>query len=249
VVRDKFGFTADGLEIVRSLRRLLLRHQLVRNATHPWQRGPLEGTLGRDYLIWSGLRQEFAGDAHTVTGARGLGNNWTYRDAEAPVVRDFVADEPMAQAWEALLAELCSWPFMAAEDPAESLQLYVVLGEEAKNLAAAILAAQALVRSANVPGWRVKAHDKLAALAGAGDDVLRRGWKPTPGFVALFPKLKRLELAQPHVEPEAFRTWHKRDDKTITGAVAGRARAGSPGLGAPAAVVQRQRPGGRRDVP
>jgi len=221
VIKEKYGLTADGLEVIRSLRRALLRAMVAANAVRPWQGGPLEGTLGRDYLIWSACRQELGGDKHTVTGARGLGDNWRYRDAEPAVVRQFLEDEPVVHQWEQLVQQVAEMPFMAAADPADSLQLYVDLDEATKDLVAAILAGMALVRSANVPGWRVRAHDKLAELAGGDDQALRTGWRPTAAFMALFPKLKRLELAQPHVDPEAFRTWHKHDDRTITGATAG----------------------------
>src|SRR5690606_9906621 len=172
-------------------------------------------------LDWSLCRQELGSDKHTVTGARGLGGNWAYRDAEAPAVRDFVGDEPAAREWNALVAELATWPFMAEEDPAESLTLYVGLGEAEKSLVAAIVAGQALVRSANVPGWRVRAHDRLPELAGGTNAAMRRQWTPRAALRGPLPKLQRLDRAQPHVDPEAFRSWHRQDDKTISGACAG----------------------------
>jgi hypothetical protein len=90
-----------------------------------------------------------------------------------------------------------------------------------KRLAGAVLAGLAMLRSANVRGWRVAVHDRIAELGCAHDCALRELWEPTPKFMALFPKLKRLELAQPHVEPTYFRDWHKKSDSVITGATAG----------------------------
>ena len=217
-VKDEHGLTADNLEIVRSLRRTLLRGLLVGHSA--WTRPDGSG-LGRDYLIWSMARQELGRKKHTEPGARGRGDTWAYRDSEPRPVKDYMAEEPLAAQWDAIVRDVSKHAFLLVEDPAESLVLYVALPDEEKNLVAAVLAGQALVRSANVAGWRVRAHDKLAELAGGTDQALRRHWKPTSRFLGLFPKLKRLELAQPFVDAEAFRAWPKQDDKTITGACAG----------------------------
>ena len=60
--------------------------------------------------------------------------------------------------------------------------------------------------------------DALAELLGIDDAAIRRAWSPTPAFMALFPKLRRLAHAQPFVDPAAFKTWAKRDDRTISAA-------------------------------
>ncbi|BBC72890.1 conserved hypothetical protein [Altererythrobacter sp. B11] len=211
--KDEHGLTADGLQIVRSLRRMMLRNVLVFEPS---------GTVARDYLIWSLLRQELGGASQQDTGTRPIASHWTARDDEpADLVRDFFAEELVARSWDVMVAGAASLPFMKEPDPAASLASYVALDESEKNLCAGVLAGLALIRSANVPGWRVAAHDKMAELAGGSDAMLRQYWQPSPAFLSLFPKMKRLELAQPHVDADSFRAWPKLPDKTLSGAAAG----------------------------
>lgn len=220
-VKDEHGLTADGLHAMRSIRREILRAVLVADAAeHGADEGG--GTLGRDYLIWSQLRHEFASDRDRQTGARGLTSGWTGSDEAEP--KDFVApllDETLAHAhWERAVAILVVEPFMTEPDPAVSLGLYVACDERLKNFCAAVLAGGSLLRSANVPGWRIAAHDKLAELAGADVATIRKAWSPTPSFMALFPKLKRLEHAAPFIDAKVLAEWAKKDDRTISGATA-----------------------------
>jgi ParB family chromosome partitioning protein len=215
-VKDEHGLSADGLQVMRSLRRQLLRAVLIVDARK-------QGGLGRDYLVWSQLRA--LGGSHglrrTETGARGLAGEWgggyeqEPRDVVDPYLKESLAHELWLEEWSALLK--AGW--MAEEDAAASLRAYVALGEDDKAVAAAVLAGWSLLRSANVPGWRVPAHDALAELAGADDAQLRRFWSPTSAFAGLFPKLKRLALAEPFVPRDSFKSWHTLADKPLAAAV------------------------------
>jgi ParB family chromosome partitioning protein len=220
-VKDEHGLTADGLQVVRSLRRELLRAILVANAIGPEDSDG--GTLGRDYAVWAQLRQELGDERAPAVGARGLASLWHgAEDAEpADIVRPHL-DETRAHAlWTTAVEEVRRHPAFALKDPDDAFTAFFLSPERLKRLAGGILAGLALLRSANTPGWRVATHNRLADLAGADDATLRELWKPNANFMALFPKMKRLELAQPYVEPASFRDWHKQSDVVLTGATAG----------------------------
>lgn len=213
-VRDEYGLTADGLQAVRSMRRDLLRSVLLQDAA-------VGGNLARDYLTFALLRQELGDDQPAQAGLRSFSTNWAARDDEPiELVRPWREDQLAGQLWKRIVEDLLAQPFMTMEDPAEAFELFTALDEDAKSRASAVCVGLALIRSANAPGWRVPVHDKLAELAGADPAQLRRFWKPTPAFAGLFPKMKRLELAQPRVEPSAFSSWPKLDDKVLTASTA-----------------------------
>lgn len=208
-VRDEYGFTADGLQVVRSTRRMLLRSVLMTDAA-------AGGTLGRDYLVWSQLRQELQTTALAEIGARGMKSEWEVREDEPrEVTRNYLEGQEGERQWKALIAACSGLPAFKLEDPADAFSAFVDQLESEKRQCAALLAGLSLLRSAAAPGFEIAVHDRLAEMAGADDAQLRRFWKPTPTFLGLLPKLKRLELAQPHADRTAFKSWHKRDDKTI----------------------------------
>lgn len=196
MVKEEHGLTADGLHVIRSLRRELLRALLVTDATD----NLTESGLGTDYIVWAQLRQELrdADRAHTA-GARGLASGWSGAEDNEPrdVVNPHLEQTEAHAIWQRAVGRIKAQPFIELADPAAALQAFVEADKRTKDLAGAVLAGLALVRSANVPGWRVRAHDQIAALAG-GDDVemLRSFWMPSDDFIALFPKMRRLELAQ-----------------------------------------------------
>ncbi|WP_156840269.1 ParB/RepB/Spo0J family partition protein [Novosphingobium aquimarinum] len=215
-VKDEHGLTADGLQVARSLRRELLRAILVANAL-------ADGTLGRDYATWSQLRQELGRDRDTRVGARGLTSGWHGSEDAPPadIVNPHLAECKAADLWNATVESLREQPFLTIAEPEDAFVAYYLAPEKLKRLAGAVLAGLALLRSANVAGWRVPVHDRLAELAGADDATLRELWQPSAAFIGLLPKMRRLELAQPHVEPEHFKSWHKLADKVLTGSVVG----------------------------
>jgi ParB family chromosome partitioning protein len=216
-VKDEHGLTADGLQVMRSVRRELLRALLVADAVEG-------GTLGRDYLVWAQLRQELGKSVRDAdVGARGVVSVWQSREDAEPkdVVAPHLEETNAHKLWAAALANMSAQSFITIEDPSDAFTAYHFASDKLKAAAAAVMAGLSLLRSANVPGWRIATHDRLADILGANDDALRELWAPTSQFMALFPRLKRLELAQPHVDQDAFRDWYKLSDATLTGATAG----------------------------
>lgn len=215
-VKDEHGLTADGLQVMRSTRCELLRALLVKDAI-------AGGALGRDYLVWAQLRQELTEDRSTDVGANGLTSGWYGSGDAAPadVVKPHLEECLAHQSWEVALASIAAAPFISVKDPVQAFDAWLAAGSDTRNLAGAVLAGLALLRSANVPGWRIPAHNRLAELAGGTDAELREVWRPTEAFMGLFPKLKRLELAQPFADPGTFPAWHKLDDRAISARAAG----------------------------
>jgi ParB-like chromosome segregation protein Spo0J len=216
-VKDEHGLTADGIQAMRSMRRQLLRAVLVADALNG-------GAIGRDYALWTQLRQELAKLPRTAdAGARTLVSEWQGPEdpEQGDVVQPHLEEMRATQLWSAAVEELKAQPFMTIADPADAFAAFHFAGDRMKGAAGAVLAGLALFRSCNVPGWRISVHDRIADILGVDDGTIRELWQPTPKFMALFPKMKRLELAQPHVEPEHFRDWHKLADAVLSGATAG----------------------------
>lgn len=221
IVRDEHGLTKDGLQVIRSQRRDLLRGLLLRNAANLG--GESVGRIARDYLTWAQLRAELGRDRDTATGARKLApEDWAIsRDAEPrDIVKPYLAAQLVHDLWHDELARLQKCDFMTIEDPGEALRAYLVAEDGEKALAEAVLAGLALLRSANTPGWQIPVHDVLAEALDGRDEVLRLFWEPDHQFTGLFGKLARLALAQPYVEEAAFRNWSKLKDKPLAAAVA-----------------------------
>lgn len=213
--KDEHGVTADGLNAIRSLRRELLRGALVKDAL-------TDGDIGRDYIIWSQLRQALANDRPADTGGRGLaGESWLQADTPPrDLVDALFADTLAHDLWRETLDDLLRQPFMAEDDLPRAFTAYVEATEGMKRLAAAVLAGLSLMRSADAPGWRIPMHDALANHLSADDAFLRRYWTPGTAFLGLFPKMKRLELAEPAVGLDQTRSWSKLPDKPLTAATA-----------------------------
>ncbi len=217
IVRDEHGLTSDGLDVVRSLRRDLLRAMLVDDAAD-WLDGQ---QLGRHYLTWSSLRIELGKSRDSQTGARGLAaEGWTESQREPrELLRDHRDGQLGWAGWTRALARVEAHPAFSLEDCAAALEAYLDAEGDFHAMAEAVLAGRALLRSANTPGWRVAAHDVLARRLGVTAPRLRELWEPNTAFVGMFGKLPRLALAQPFVETAAFTGWSKLKDKPLTGAV------------------------------
>ena len=214
-VKAEHGLTADGLDVARALRRELLRAFLIQDTRSG-------SPIARDYLIWSQLRSEMKRENETDTGARPIRRDHTLHGEGNPDLARSVLDDAIAHhIWTEACNSIAAEEFMRAEDMAESLTFFFEAPQEVRDLAAGVLAGLALIRSANTPGFRVGAHDRLARHLAASDAKVRVIWEPSASFTGLFPKMKRLELAQPHVDPAAFKSWVKADDRTLTGATAG----------------------------
>lgn len=215
IAKDEYGLTADGLQIMRSLRRALLRRLLIEQG----------GSVANDYLVWAQARLLAGKSLPAQTGCRAIAGEW-HDGADRPppgLFESYAADVPAEQDWQAALAGLRARPFMTEKDPARSLEQYLALPVSERTGAAAIVAGIALLRSADTPGWRIAAHDVLArACIGPGVSMaatLRRWWSPSAKWLGLFGRMFRLAAAQPFVERDTFAGFTKLKDRELTDAV------------------------------
>jgi ParB family chromosome partitioning protein len=215
-LREEHGLTADGVQVVRSLRTEMLRALLVDDAAQG-------GSLGADYFIWAQLRMELNDkgtdrDTPRTIGVRDLTSSWqSAEDMRTPDVAVSHLDANTAHAiWTSLIESIRKQPFIGLKDPIAAFAEFVAADRRLKSFAGAVCAGLALLRSANVPGFRIPIHDGLAAMAGGHDAHLRSLWQPTPEFMAMFPKNGRLAIAEPYVDPEVFRNWAKLDSSTLS---------------------------------
>lgn len=213
VLRSDFGLTSDGMQIMRSTRREILRAMLVRDAREA-------GTLGRDYLVWAALRQKLRNDAPSKVGMLGFDTGWQYTvgDREADGTDAHLSTMPAHDEWRQAVEDIRVLRFMTEDDPFEAFGAFVYAGPDIKALAGAVLAGFGLVRSINADGYRCRAHDRIADLAQS--NTVREYWKPNADFMALFPKAQRLEMAKPFVGQSVFASWQKLDSITLSASAA-----------------------------
>lgn len=215
IARDEHGLSATGLEVCRSIRRDILRWGLVTEA-----RSIAGAGLSIDFILFSQLRVELGRESGTQLGVRHLTTAYGAEDNEdAELVKAYCqssAREVFGHEVEALMAE--GW--MTYPDVGKAFAEFLALGQPAKDRAAAVLAGLLLKRSANAPGFKVPLHDALAQELGLDAEQARRAWTPDHHFAGLFPKLKRMEFAQPHVPADAFKSWAKLADTPLAAATA-----------------------------
>ncbi|WP_375290880.1 ParB/RepB/Spo0J family partition protein [Qipengyuania sp.] len=209
VLRDEHGLTQSGVEILRALRRDLLRALLLTTT---------ERDVPVDYLTWSALRQEFTRENATKTGARGIEQEgWTIGEREPAALMESQRDGQMGwEIWEQVLGTLRDHPAFRLEDPASGLRCYLSAEPKIKRTAEAVLAGLALVRSLNGAGFAVPAHDVLAQALGAEPAKLRDLLQPTAAFTGLFGKLARVGMAQPFVDEGERRGLANAKDKPLS---------------------------------
>lgn len=210
IARDEYGLTADGLQLVRSLRRMLLRRLLIDQG----------GSVARDYLVWSQARALVGHELPAQTGSRAIAGEWhDGADREPPgLFEGYSADVPASRDWYDWVDMLKAQAFMTEKDPGKSLSLFLALDQDGKDRTAAIVAGIALVRSADTPGWRVAAHDVLARACGVDAKKLRRWWNPTAKWLGLFGRLFRLGVAQQFVDAATHTAFIRLRDPELTAA-------------------------------
>lgn len=209
IAKDQYGLSADGLQLFRSLRRSLLRRALIEQG----------GTAARDYLVWAQARALVSHDISARTGCRAIVSE--FQDGErAPlgIYHDFAGEVAAERDWQVAIAALKTADYMLEKDAAVSLQLFLDADEQEKNFAAAIVAGLALIRSADTPGWRIGAHDVLAAACGADAKRLRSWWTPTAKWLGLFGRLFRLGTVQQFVDAATHSGFIKLKDPELTAA-------------------------------
>ncbi|WP_066650724.1 MULTISPECIES: ParB N-terminal domain-containing protein [Sphingomonas] len=209
-VREEYGISADSTEIVKSVRRELLRALLVEDAG----RG---GTLGRDYAIWSCLRQAIGNGARHATGARGIERGGDIGGFDlARKAREHVEMTEAHRVWTNAIEDLRKESFLTEADETFAFLDFRAAPERLQRLAAAVVAGIALDRSANAPGHAVPMHDALAQLARGTPDVLRTLWTPTGEFLDLIPRAMRHEIAAEFVDKATHAAWGKLKSAELT---------------------------------
>lgn len=220
VAKEDHGLTQQGLEIMRSIRRELLRAALVNDAANG-----MRGDTAQDYLLWNLARAMLGNELTSARGMRALADNWQH--ATPTGTADHVERTEAHRIWQAAVDELKAHPSMTEEDFVAALAAWCDEDAFWKRKAAAVVAGMALERSADADGYRVPLHDEVARRAGAADPALLHSWcEPTAELLDLLPRAQRIELARPHVTPAVLRAWEKLKASELSAPVA-RALAGA----------------------
>ncbi|CAD7336118.1 MULTISPECIES: ParB/RepB/Spo0J family partition protein [unclassified Sphingobium] len=209
-IKDQYGLTADGVQVMRTLRREVLRCGLLDDA----EQG---GTFGRDYAVWCLLRFELTDGYGFQLGARRLAGGY---DAQVgPLAEPYVKRSIAGMRWEKERTQLRDHTSMILKDLPVAFTAFHNETSVWKDKAAAFLAGLMLERSLNAPGYQVPLHDLLAAGVQLRDADLRTYAEPTEELIDLLPKAQRLALAEPHVDEMAFGTWSKLKASELTAPV------------------------------
>lgn len=215
ILRDEHGLSASGLEVCRSIRRDILRFGLLADA-----RTSLGSPLGAELVIFTLLRVELGRDFTAALGIRPLVSEYQSGASED---RELAAAYCQSQGREAFRTEvesLIAAEWITGKDTAAAFRAFLGLEQRQKDVAAAVLAGLMLMRTANAPGFKAPLHDALAEELGLDAEQARRAWTPDHHFAGLLPKLKRMELAQPFVPADAFRSWKQLADVPLAAATA-----------------------------
>lgn len=221
VAKEDHGLTQQGLEIMRTIRRELLRAALVNDAENG-----MRGETAQDYLLWNLARDALMHDSYAETrGMKGFVSSW--QSAPPSDARDHVERTEAHRIWQAAVDELKAHPSMTEENLVAAFTAWCDEDAFWKRKAAAVVAGMALERSADADGYRVPLHDEVARRAGAADPALLHSWcEPTAELLDLLPRAQRIELARPHVTPAVLRAWEKLKASELSAPVA-RALAGA----------------------
>lgn len=207
-IREEEGLAAETVEIMKSMRRAIMRAALVDEATEQ------SGAIGRDYFIWSQLRAlldiGLPPLSLGIVALHGL-------DAGPEGGREFVAAMPAAQRWGLALSSLTQRPFMSNPDLPAAFRAYMIEPEDVKDLAGAVLAGLTLRRSLAAPGYDLPIHDELAAFLDLHDAArIRSYWTPSEALLDRIPVKQRLAIAEPYVERAAFAPWSRMKSANLT---------------------------------
>ncbi|BBF70226.1 hypothetical protein SBA_ch1_24260 [Sphingomonas bisphenolicum] len=211
-IREDYGLTADALQIMRSLRREVLRCALLDDAER-------DGVVGRDYAMWSLLRFELSGGYGHQVGTRRLAPGYEPSMEHSQAVLPHVKRSLAGMRWRKELAQLGAHASMADRDLVAAFRAFSAESEEWKNKAVAFLAGTMLERSLAAPGYQIPLHDLLAARADLKDADIHAYAEPTEELIGLLPKAHRLTIAQRHVDKMAFGTWAKLKASELTAPV------------------------------
>ena len=214
-IKEDDGVTANGIEIFRSMRRMLLRAALIWNARVD---DPDRANVGLDLLVWSQLR-EFSASS-IAARQTGLGLIGTVHDPE--IARPYLDAAPGSAVWEQARQELMASASLQEEDNAESFRLWRIARPDLKRLGAAVVAGMALDRTLNAHGYMSAVQDAVADecdVAGVGEQRLRQLFEPTPELLQLLPRDRLLDIAAPFVDSAAVDRWRRGKASELPGLV------------------------------
>jgi ParB family chromosome partitioning protein len=212
-IKDDTGATQDAIQILRTVRRTIMRGAFLENAA-------AGDAVALDYLIFAQLRIELKREYAHQLGLRPLGQGDHGPVASAEVARDHIAATEASRRWVQAMHELLQQRFMTADDQVEAYHEYRAAGPAIKRTAQAFVAGLALERSLNADGYRLPMHDALAEdLDLISDDRMRTFWRPTAAMLDLLPKSDRLKIAEPFVEAASFGPWSRLKASEITSLV------------------------------
>lgn len=198
-IKEDAGLGKDAIELLRSLRRVLLRGALVRNAD-------MHGDVGRDYLVWAQARQILGADTSIRVGMRRVHTDDIGGMELSLKARALIDETGAAAPYAEAIREISGQTFITGDDLAEAFADFQASTDRVKNLTAAIVAGFALERSLAADGYALPIHDAIAVATCAADlAVVRETWTPSAGLIALTPKSQRPDLVAGLVD-EATRT-------------------------------------------
>lgn len=204
LIKEEAGLTQEGTQILRSLRRAILRAALVQDAR--------EGrVLARDYLVWAQLRILLPttgshGAREAEVGMKGVGRG----EADIDAAREQINAGQAGKTWQQAVRDLQAQSFATEPNLAAAFLDFRNAPEKMRDLSAAVVAGIALERSLDADAYRVPVHDAVAVQARvATDRAIRHWWTPTTAFLSLLPRAERLAIAEPFVERAIFSTWQR----------------------------------------
>lgn len=210
IVKEEEGIAGDSLQVVRSVRKKTLGAMLVENAR-------AGDDVATDYLVWAQLRM-LAGDYGERVGQAQVGLRSIQTGFEAGVsgalerIHAELKAQPATRTIADAVLELTRQTFFTGPDLGDAFLDYRASSSRLKQLAAAVVVGMALERSLNTPGFRLAAHDAVAAeIIGPGDpdEVVRRHWQPTSSFLGALPKAQLLAIVEPLVDAKTHAAWAK----------------------------------------
>lgn len=188
-IKDEAGVSADTVQILRSIRRAIVRAALVQDARQG-------GDVAVDYLVWAQLRVLIGRNRASQVGMASL-----VPEHDPAVVEADVAATHASAEWKAAVAELDAMSFCRDEDLGEAFRDYRASPPSLKRHAQAVVVGVALERSLNALGYQLPIHDVVAdELHLNRPQAIRHWWRPTAALLDRIPRAQRAAIAEPFVD-------------------------------------------------
>lgn len=219
LIRDEHGLTADGVQIMRSLRREMLRAALLNEA---FAVGPRNSSVALDYLLWSLMRDRITDGGMITSRAhqRGLAGLAARQEMQPVEAASHLERTQAHRTWKAAVDRLKLHLAVTDKDLVTAFDAFRAEDWQWKQEVAAIVTGCALERSASAGGYEVELHDHVALLAGYHEPERQRTLiEPTEELIALLPRARQLALVHPHVTNGEYLALEKLKASELTGPV------------------------------